>query len=180
MPVPSSLPLQGRAFGRRALLRASAAVGAALAFGTAAEAPAIAAAGTDALLLNCIDYRLTGHVTRYMARRGLSQSYDQVVLAGAALAAVHPSVPAWNQTFWDHVQVALDLHGISRVIAMDHRDCGAFQVFLGQDYGADPAAETEVHAVYLDVLRQQLSSRYPQLGVELLLMSLDGSVADLT
>jgi hypothetical protein len=177
--TPSDRLLQGRALGRRALLRVGAAGGAALALGAAA-APAAAAGGTDALLLNCIDYRLTGQVTRYMAARGLGQRYDQVVLAGAALAAVHPAVPAWNQTFWDHVQVALDLHGITRVMAMDHRDCGAFQVFLGQDYGADPAAETEVHAVYLDLLRQQLTARYPRLGVELLLMSLDGSVVDLT
>ena len=65
-------------------------------------------------------------------------------------------------------------------MVMNHRDCGAFQVLLGQDYGVDRQAETTVHAYYLDLLRQQLNTRYPQLGVELLLMSLDGSVANLT
>jgi hypothetical protein len=164
---------------RRALLQLGGLGSVALAMG-ATNASAVAASGTDALLLNCIDYRLAGRVTRFMTARGLDQRYDQIVLAGAALAAVHPAVPAWNETFWDHVQIALDLHGISRVIVMDHRDCGAFQVLLGQDYGSDPQAETSVHAYYLDLLRQQLNSRYPQLGVELLLMSLDGSVANLT
>jgi hypothetical protein len=63
---------------------------------------------------------------------------------------------------------------------MDHRDCGAYRTYLGRDYGQDPEAETQVHAVYLDTLRQQIHARHPQLGVESLLMSLDGSVADLT
>jgi hypothetical protein len=164
---------------RRALLQLGGLGTAALAMGVA-SASATAAGGTDALLLNCIDYRLVGRVTRYMTAHGLDQRYDQIVLAGAGLAAVHPAVPAWNQTFWDHVQIALDLHSISRVMVMNHRDCGAFQVLLGQDYGVDPQAETTVHAYYLDLLRQQLNTRYPQLGVELLLMSLDGSVANLT
>jgi hypothetical protein len=171
---------RGRALGRRSFLTE-----AAVALGTLTAAAALptrsaAAVSIDALLLNCIDYRLTARVTRYMTARGLAQQYDQVVLAGSSLAAVHPVVPAWNQTFWEHVQVALELHGIGRIIAIDHRDCGAFQVYLGRDYGQDPAAETEVHAVYLDTLRKQINSRYPQFGVELLLMNLDGSVADLT
>jgi len=165
---------------RRLLTSAAASFGMLAVAGTVRTPTATAAAGIDALLLSCIDYRLTSYVPRYMAGRGLSQDYDQVMMAGAALAAVHPAVPAWNQTFWDHVQIALDLHGISRVLVMDHRDCGAFQLLLGVDYSQDPEAEAQVHAVYLDTLRQQVNTRYPQLGVELLLMSLDGSIADLT
>ncbi len=147
---------------------------------TTAAAQSTSDAGIEALLLNCIDYRLAGYATRYMEGRGLTKEYDQIVLAGAALAAVHPAVADWNQTFWDHVQVALDLHSIRRVIVMDHRDCGAFRVFLGPESIATPDSELQVHAVYLDTLRKQLNARYPQLGVELLLMDLDGSVLDLT
>jgi hypothetical protein len=124
--------------------------------------------------------RLKLAVNRYMSARRLTDEYDQVVLAGASLAAVHPAVPAWNQTFWDQLQVSIDLHHVGRVMVLDHRDCGAFRTYLGRDYGQEPAAETQVHAVYLDTLRQQINARYPELGVELLLMSLDGSVADLT
>jgi len=29
-----------------------------------------------------------------------------------------------NQTFWDHLGVAIDLHKIHKVIVLDHRDCG--------------------------------------------------------
>jgi carbonic anhydrase len=45
--------------------------------------------------------------------------------------------PAWATTFWDHVQVAIDLHHIHKVVIMDHRDCGAYKV-IGKDLAADP------------------------------------------
>jgi hypothetical protein len=168
---------------RRGLLTMSAGLGALALAAAVGQRPAFAAAqahAVDALLLNCIDYRLIAHVNNYMNARRLTDDYDQVVLAGASLAAVHPTLPAWNETFWDQLQVSVDLHSIGRVIVLDHRDCGAYKPHLGRDYGQEPEAETQVHAVYLDTLRHQLNARQPQLSVELPLMSLNGSVADMT
>src|SRR5436305_4790010 len=71
---------------------------------------ALAAGGTDALLLNCTDYRLTGATEHYMAEHGMAGKYDQIVLAGAALGAKNEKLPAWGTTFWEHVQVAIDVH----------------------------------------------------------------------
>lgn len=177
MPHLSSVPHPTR---RQFLPLAAAAAGAvALAWGETPP-PAAAAGPVDALLLNCIDYRLTSYVTQYMERRGLAQQYDHVVLAGASLAATYAGVPAWNQTFFDQVQIAVDLHSISRVIAIDHLDCGAYRAFLGADSVSTPAAEVSAHSFYLNLLREQISARYPQLGVELYLMSLDGHADDLT
>src|SRR5690349_19085151 len=107
---------------------------------------ALAAGGTDALLLNCIDYRLTGATEKYMAEHGMAGKYDQIVLAGAALGAKNDKFPAWGTTFMDHVQVAIDLHNIHKVVVMDHRDCGAYKVILGKDLAADPKEELAVHA----------------------------------
>src|SRR3954466_6734970 len=60
---------------------------------------ALGAGGTDALLLNCIDHRLTGHTERYMSGRGMAGKYDHIVLAGAALGAKNDKFPAWGTTF---------------------------------------------------------------------------------
>lgn len=157
---------------RRRLLGALRLAGAALAlpFGRAA----LGAGGTDALLLNCIDYRLTGKTTQYMARRGMAGKYDQIVLAGAALGAKNDKFPAWGKTFWDHVQVALDLHHIHKIVVIDHRDCGAYKVILGEDLAADPKHEYEVHAKQMRSLRDDIAKKYPQLGVEMYLMALNG------
>jgi hypothetical protein len=150
--------------------------GAALLPGVAFSRAAFAAAGTDALLLNCIDYRLTAATERYMAEHGMAGKYDQLVLAGASLGAKNDKFPAWATTFWDHVQVAIDLHHIHKVVIMDHRDCGAYKVILGKDLAADPKEELAVHSAQMRSLKADIGKKYPNLEVELLLMGLDGRV----
>ena len=59
---------------------------------------------------------------------------------------------------------------------MDHRDCGAYKVFLSAALKGDPAKESVVHAVQLRKLGTMVRKRHPDLEVELLLMALDGSV----
>lgn len=149
--------------------------GAAL-FALAAPSIVRAAGGTDALLLNCMDYRLTGKTTDYMASQGLAGKYDQVILAGASLGAVTHKFPDWGRTFRQHLDVAIDLRHIHEVIVIDHRDCGAYKVILGKDYAGDPVAETKIHAEMLHKLRHEILHAHPKLGVRLGLMALDGTM----
>ncbi|CBS90679.1 carbonic anhydrase [Azospirillum lipoferum] len=137
------------------------------------------AGSVDTLLLSCMDYRLMGHVASYMNARNMQANYDHVILAGASLGALTDKKPAWGEAFWDHVAVAKELHHIKRVIVMDHRDCGAYKVFLGMDVASDPAKETAVHGQYLTKLKAMVKERHPDLEVELLLMNLDGTVEKL-
>ncbi|CAO3427746.1 carbonic anhydrase [Azospirillum doebereinerae] len=137
---------------------------------------AFAAGGVDTLLLSCMDYRLMGHVAGYMQSRNLLANYDHIVLAGASLGALTDKKPGWGEAFWDHVGVAKDLHHIKRLIVMDHRDCGAYKVFLGMDLKDDTAKEGDVHGQYLTRLKAMVKERHPDLEVELLLMGLDGQV----
>lgn len=132
---------------------------------------------TEALLLNCIDYRLNKEVENYMESRGMAHKYDQVVLAGASLGAHNKKFPSWEQTFLDHVDVAISLHHIHKVIVMDHRDCGAYRVILGyEDLAKDRAKETKVHQEQLDALSDIIQAKHPDLEVETLIMDLDGKV----
>lgn len=135
-----------------------------------------AAGKVDALLLTCMDYRLLDDTARYMNERGLRGRYDQVILAGASLGAVTSKYPAWNETFWQHLDLAIQLHGVHQVIVMDHRDCGAYRLILGEDLSTDAAREKAVHAKYLDELRRQIRARHADLQVELLLINLKGAV----
>jgi len=135
-----------------------------------------AAGNTEALLLSCMDYRLVDDVVRYMDSRGLTNKYDHVILAGASLGVLQDKNLSWGQTFWDHVGVAIDLHHIQKVIILDHRDCGAYKVFLGPDVAKDRATETANHALRLKTLKAAIAGRYPSLAVETLIMDLDGKV----
>lgn len=163
-----------RTFLRGAALGAGAALMAPLTFGAAHAAQP--AGAVEALLLSCMDYRLIDGIGRYMDGRGLANRYDHVILAGASLGALTDRKKAWGEAFWDHVAVARQLHGIRRVMVMDHRDCGAYRVFLNEDIAADPQKETAVHAEQLRALGAAIKERHPDLEVELLLMALDGSV----
>lgn len=138
--------------------------------------PARAAGKTEALLLSCMDYRLIGETERYMSSRGLRNKYDHVILAGASLGTLTAKYPAWNKTFWEHLDIAIQLHQIHKVIVLDHRDCGAYKVILGEDFSKDREKETAIHSEKLEELRKQISEKYPKLEVELLLMSLNGKV----
>jgi hypothetical protein len=123
-----------------------------------------------------MDYRLVEATGHYMASRGLKGKYDHLILAGAALGALTDKFPSWNQTFWDHLGVAIDLHKIHKVLVLDHRDCGAYKVILGEDFAKDPAKETTIHTTQLQRLGKMVKEKYPALEVELFLMALDGTV----
>ena len=138
--------------------------------------------GTDALLLSCMDYRLTDDVYGFMQHGlGMHGKYDYVILAGASLGVNNTKFPSWGKTFWEHLDTAIALHAIHEVIVVDHRNCGAYKVILGKDYPADAKAaqlaeETLVHKEQLDILTKAIHAKYPDLAVETFLMSLDGKV----
>lgn len=162
--------------GRRQFVKLAAMGGAAALLGSFLPRTAHAAGGTEALLLSCMDYRLVDDTERFMAGKGMKDKYDHIVLAGASLGAVTDKFPAWNTAFWEHLDVAISLHHIHKVMLLDHRDCGAYKVVLGEDFGQAPDKETRVHAETLMALRRAILQKHPQLQVESYLMALDGSV----
>ena len=96
-------------------------------------------AATDALLLGCMDYRLTEGTECYVAGRSLGGKYDHVILAGASLGAITEKFPDRGKTFFEHLDVAIQLHQIHQVSGLDHRDCGASKTILEQDLPANRA-----------------------------------------
>lgn len=170
--------------GRRKFLKL-AVLGGAVGLSRVITPSAALAMSTDALLLTCMDFRLTDDIVRYMDGRGMdgrgmTDRYDHVVLAGGSLGALTDEYGEWGKTFRDHLKVAIDLHQIHQVIIMDHRDCGAYKTILGEDFAKDPARETGVHAEYLARLAADIRGLYQDLTVETLLMNLDGTVEAMT
>jgi carbonic anhydrase len=141
--------------------------------------PARAAGGTDALLLSCMDFRLIDDLVKYMDSRGMTDKYDHVILAGASAGAAHEKFAAWHETFWSHLQVAIDLHKIHKVMIIDHRDCGAYKIAIGPDHTKDAELERAAHAAILLPLTAAIKEKYPALEVETYLMALDGSVEEI-
>jgi len=158
---------------RRLLLRAA---GAGLLLAASPKLVRAASGKYEAMILACIDPRVQEPVHVYAAKRGLTGQYSQFVIAGAAIGVVAPGFADWHKAFWDNLAVSIELHQIDKIIAIDHRDCGAAKIAYGDAAVADPAHETETHRQALAQFRKEVGARHPKLGIETGLMALDGSM----
>ncbi len=162
---------------RRAFLGAAAAFGASSFLLPGAHA---ASGKYEAMLLCCIDPRFPKPTIDYMSGRSLEGKYSQFSIAGAAIGAVAPKFQGWHQTFWDNLAASIQLHSISTVIALNHRDCGAAKIAYGDASVANRDTETATHRAAMLEFRNKASALQPKLKVELGLMDLNGKVERFT
>jgi hypothetical protein len=136
----------------------------------------------EVLLLTCIDFRFFHKVAEYIAAAGLSGKFDHVILAGAELGAVvdFPPEPKlhWQQFFLEHLALSKDLHSIKRVVALGHRDCGAYKKFKVLPDKPTPDEERAAHKRHADRLEELVKRFHSELVVEKYLLSLGAEPAD--
>lgn len=128
------------------------------------------------LLVTCMDFRLRDEVEKFMELRFGPDKYDEVVLPGASLGALNKEFPHWRETFKDIVTLSTQLHDTTKIIFLDHRDCGAYKKLKGKACCDDRAKETYAHAEQFHAVREMLQEDFPDLQVETLIMGLDGQV----
>src|SRR4029453_17680419 len=117
-------------FDRRRFVRALAVGGTTLAF---TPHLLLAAEGNyEAMVLACIDPRMQEPVRKYTVEQNLTGKFSQFVIAGAAIGVVAPAFKDWHKAFWDNLATSIELHHIKKVIAIDHRDCGAAKIAYGE------------------------------------------------
>ena len=166
--------LAGR-FDRRRFLAIAGGAGLAAAFPFTALAQS-SYGSYEAMLLSCIDPRTQESVRAYMEKQGLLGKYSQFTFAGAAIGVVAPKFQGWHQTFWDNLGATIQLHKIKKVVAIDHRDCGACRLAYGDATTATAEVETKTHRKVFAQFRQLMAKRHPKLGVETGLIALDGTM----
>ena len=160
-------------FGRRRFLHLTAGAGLMMAIPSLAFA---AEGHYEAMLLTCIDPRFPEPTIKYMEGRHMIGKYSQFTFAGSAIGVVAPAFKDWEKTFWDNLAASIELHRIPKVIAMNHRDCGAAKIAYGAGAVANREIETETHKKALMEFKKQVGERQPSLKVELGLMALDGKM----
>ena len=160
-------------FDRRRFLQISAVTG------IAAAMPSLAFGATgnyEAMLVTCIDPRFPQPTLNYMKGRKMIGKYSQFTFAGASIGVVAPAFKTWAPAFWENLAASMQLHHIPKVIAMNHRDCGAAKIAYGEAAVKDKATETETHKAALLEFKKQVAEKQPSLKVELGLMAVDGKV----
>jgi len=167
--------LRGR-FDRRRFLHLAAGAGAMAAFPSFALARDNYQTVYEAMLLTCIDPRFPGLTFNYMQGRGMVGKYSQFSLAGSAIGVVAPTFKAWQPAFWENLGASIRLHHIPKVIAINHRDCGAARIAYGAERVDGAEKETLTHKAALAEFRGEVGKRHPALQVETGLMGLDGKI----
>jgi hypothetical protein len=128
------------------------------------------------LLVSCVDFRLMEETNVFMKMVGLEDDFDKIALPGASLALVNDQYPYWGKTIMDNIEILQKLHNITQIIFLDHRECGAYKMLVGQEYLKTRQQETDVHISTLNKARGIIKAKYPQLKVYTFLMGLDGVV----
>jgi carbonic anhydrase len=160
-------------FDRRRFLFVAGAAGLAAALPSAL----LAAEGNyEAMVLSCIDPRFPELTLNHMKSRDMLGKYSQFVIAGASIGVVAPAFQDWQKAFWDNLAASIQLHHIPKVVAINHRDCGAAKIAYGEAKVASSEVETDTHRAALAEFRKQVGERQPKLVVETGLMGLDGKV----
>jgi carbonic anhydrase len=130
----------------------------------------------DAMLLTCIDPRFPEPTIKYMQTRNMIGKCSQFTFVGASIGVVAPKFKTWAPAFWENLAASIQLHHIPKVIAMNHRDCGAAKIAYGEAKVANKDIETQTHKAALMEFKKQVAQRQPKLQVELGLMAVDGTV----
>jgi len=136
---------------------------------------AFASGTAEAIMLSCMDYRMVDPQAKFMSGKGLDGEYDHVVLAGASLGVVSKKFGKWHDVFWEHLDVAIKLHKVHQVIVIDHQDCGAYKLALGDDAVDTPEKELAAHTATIQTFAKLVEKHHPNLPVEGYFMALDGT-----
>jgi carbonic anhydrase len=111
-----------------------------------------------AFVLACIDPRFTKMLADYLIHnKELMNDYDLFALAGAELGANDKK--NWKKVLKEHIDIAIQLHNIKKVLVFSHMDCGAYKEFKGIRKDDDP----HIHIVELNKLRKFMKRCYPTL-----------------
>lgn len=125
-------------------------------------------------LVTCMDFRLFNDVHRIMKNKGLSVNYDQFVLAGVSLGFCQKKYLGWGKSLLDHINISLKLHKITKIILLDHLDCGAYKTFCPAITNEDE--EIKEHRKNLEKAQKEIATRFQNIAVKTWLLHMDGSL----
>ena len=128
-----------------------------------------------AMVLSCMDPRFQPIVYNYLKKKKLIGKYSAFTIAGSAIGVTASKFKKWHKTFWDNIDTSIKLHKIKKLIVINHRDCGAAKIINGKKE-FNSANETKIHKNSFLKLKKLFRKKYPQLTIELKLISLNQKV----
>ena len=125
----------------------------------------------EAMVLSCIDPRFQAKVFNHLKRKKLTGKYSAFTIAGAAIGVTHKKFKKWHLTFWDNLETSIKLHQISKLIVLNHKDCGAAKM-VNKEKKFNSLIENKIHKESFINLKEKLKKKYPNLKVSLKTLSI--------
>ena len=128
-----------------------------------------------AMVLSCIDPRFQTIVFNYLKRKKLTGKYSKFTIAGSAIGVTANKFKKWHKTFWDNFDTSIKMHNISKLIVINHRDCGAAKIVNSKKVFSK-INETRVHKNSFHKIKKLFKKKYPKLSIEFKIISLNSKV----
>ena len=125
----------------------------------------------EAMVLSCIDPRFQAKVFNHLKRKKLTGKYSAFTIAGAAIGVTHKKFKKWHSTFWDNLETSIKLHQISKLIVLNHKDCGAAKI-VNEEKKFNSLIENKIHKESFINLKKNLKKKYPNLKVSFKTLSM--------
>lgn len=115
------------------------------------------------LVIHCIDFRLQDDIWWWLKSQGVTGDSDIVSVAGAVKELVSPEIEEYRKYLSKQIRISRELHGMKRVILINHTDCGAYggkKAFEG-----DTAGEEQKHLEDMKSAAIIIKNEFPDLEV---------------
>ena len=127
------------------------------------------------MVLSCMDPRFQPIIFNYLKKKKLNGKYSSFTIAGSAIGVTANKFKKWHKTFWDNLDTSIKLHKIKKLIVINHRDCGAAKIINGNK-NLKKLNETKIHKKSFIKVKKIFKKKYPNLSIELKIISLNKKV----
>ena len=125
-----------------------------------------------AMVLSCIDPRFQSSVNKFLKEKKLTNKYSAFTIAGAAVGVTHKKFKKWHKTFIDNLAASIQLHKISKLIVINHEDCGAIKIAEGKK----EFDELKIHKNSFKKVKTKLNKRFTKLKFEFYVIKLNKKI----
>ena len=111
----------------------------------------------------------------YLKKRNLNGKYSSFTIAGSAIGVTAAKFRKWHKTFWDNLETSINLHKITKLIVINHRDCGAAKILNGKKNFTEHN-ESLIHKKSFNQIKKTLKKKHKKLKIEMFLISLNKKI----
>ena len=124
-----------------------------------------------AMVLSCIDPRFQSKVFSYLKNKKLIGKYSSFTIAGAGIGVTHNKFKKWHSTFWENLNISIKLHKISKLIVINHKDCGVAKI-VNEKKEFNSLIENKIHKQSFRTIKKIINKKYPNLKLSFKILTL--------